>query len=468
MSEDSCFLSAGELVDAFRSKQLSPVEAIHDLLNRIERLNSSLNAYCTISAESAISAATAVEAALLRGDDIGPLGGVPVAIKDATETAAIRTTYGSRIFSEHVPTQDAAVVERLRRAGAIIIGKTNTPEFACKGTTDNRLFGPTRNPWNTERTAGGSSGGSAAAVAAGLAPLAEGNDLAGSVRIPAACCGVVGLRPTLGRVPCYPTPNAWTTLLIHGPLSRTVRDAALFLSVTQGADPRDPQTYPCSENLEIDGNSDLRGLRIAWSPTLGYSPIDSQTRLVAEEAARVFEQLGATIERSDPGFENPKDLFIALSAPWRDGVCGKYLAEWESEMDPTLVERLKIAGKMTAREYETAQQRRTELSQAVGRFFERFDFLITPTTSVPAFSIDAEFPSEIDGEAIHSQLDWYPFTFPFSLTGQPAISVPAGWTTENLPVGIQIIGRRFDDKAVLKLAAAFESARPWAQRRPPI
>lgn len=468
MNEDSCFLSAGELVDAFRSKQLSPVEATHDLLNRIERLNPLLNAYCTISAESAISAATAVEAALLRGDDIGPLGGVPVAIKDATETAAIRTTYGSRIFSEHVPTQDAAVVERLRRAGAIVIGKTNTPEFACKGTTDNRLFGPTRNPWNTERTAGGSSGGSAAAVAAGLAPLAEGNDLAGSVRVPAACCGVVGLRPTLGRIPCYPTPNAWTTLLIHGPLSRTVRDAALFLSVTQGADPRDPQTYPCSENLEIEGNSDLRGLRIAWSPTLGYSPVDSQTRLVAEEAVRVFEQLGATIERSDPGFENPKDLFIALSAPWRDGVCGKYLAEWESEMDPTLVERLKIAGKMTAREYETAQQRRTELSQVVGRFFERFDFLITPTTSVPAFSIDAEFPSEIDGEAIHSQLDWYPFTFPFSLTGQPAISVPAGWTTENLPVGIQIIGRRFDDKAVLKLAAAFESARPWAQRRPPI
>lgn len=468
MSEDSCFLSAGELIDAFRSKQLSPVEATHDLLNRIERLNPFLNAYCTISAESAISAATAVEAALLRGDDIGPLGGVPVAIKDATETAAIRTTYGSRIFSEHVPTEDAAVVERLRRAGAIIIGKTNTPEFACKGTTDNRLFGPTRNPWNTERTAGGSSGGSAAAVAAGLAPLAEGNDLAGSVRVPAACCGVVGLRPTLGRVPCYPTPNAWTTLLIHGPLSRTVRDAALFLSVTQGADPRDPQTYPCSENLEIDGNSDLRGLRIAWSPTLGYSPVDSQTRLVAEEAVRVFEQLGATVERSDPGFENPKDLFIALSAPWRDGVCGKYLAEWESEMDPTLVERLKIAGKMTAREYETAQQRRTELSQVVGRFFERFDFLITPTTSVPAFSIGVEFPSEIDGEAIHSQLDWYPFTFPFSLTGQPAISVPAGWTTENLPVGIQIIGRRFDDKAVLKLAAAFESARPWAQRRPPI
>lgn len=468
MSEDSCFLSAGELIDAFRSKQLSPVEATHDLLNRIERLNPFLNAYCTISAESAISAATAVEAALLRGDDIGPLGGVPVAIKDVTETAAIRTTYGSRIFSGHVPTEDAAVVERLRRAGAIIIGKTNTPEFACKGTTDNRLFGPTRNPWNTERTAGGSSGGSAAAVAAGLAPLAEGNDLAGSVRIPAACCGVVGLRPTLGRVPCYPTPNAWTTLLIHGPLSRTVRDAALFLSVTQGADPRDPQTYPCSENLEIDGDSDLRGLRIAWSPTLGYSPVDSQTRQVAEEAVRVFEQLGATIERADPGFENPKDLFIALSAPWRDGVCGKYLAEWESEMDPTLVARLKVAGIMTAREYETAQQRRTGLSQVVGRFFERFDFLITPTTSVPAFPISVEFPSEIDGEAIRSQLDWYPFTFPFSLTGQPAISVPAGWTTENLPVGIQIIGRRFEDKAVLKLAAAFESARPWAGRRPPI
>jgi Asp-tRNA(Asn)/Glu-tRNA(Gln) amidotransferase A subunit family amidase len=409
-----------------------------------------------------------VEASLMRGDDVGPLAGIPVAVKDVTETAAIRTTYGSRIFSEHIPDEDAVVVERLRRAGAFVIGKTNTPEFACKGTTDNRLFGPTRNPWNTGRTAGGSSGGSAAAVAAGLAPLAEGNDLAGSIRIPAACCGVVGLRPSLGRVPCYPTPNAWTNLLIHGPLTRTVADAALFLSAVQGADPRDPQAFPCSEELAIEGYSDLRKLRIAWSPTLGYAPVDAQARMVAEAAVHAFEQLGATIEEADPGFEDPKNIFIALSAPWRDGVCGKYLFKWEFDMDPVLVERLKVAGGMTARDYETAQQQRTSLSHSIRHFFDQFDVLVTPTTSVPAFPIGIEFPSEIDGKTAHSQLDWYPFTFPFSMTGQPAISVPAGWTTENLPVGIQIVGRRFEDKTVLNVAAALESIRPWAGRRPPI
>jgi Asp-tRNA(Asn)/Glu-tRNA(Gln) amidotransferase A subunit family amidase len=468
MSEDVCFLSAGELSDAFRRKHLSPVETVHELLKRIDAVNPRLNAYCTVDAERAIAAASAAESALMRGDEVGPLVGIPVAIKDATETAGIRTTYGSRIFRDHIPEGDAAVVERLRRAGAIIIGKTNTPEFACKGTTDNLLFGPTRNPWDTEKTAGGSSGGSAAAVAAGLAPLAEGSDLAGSVRIPAACCGVVGLRPSLGRVPCYPTPNAWTTLLNHGPLSRSVADAALFLSVVQGADPRDPQTFPCSENLAITDGFDLRGMRVAWSPTLGYAPVDSQTRRVAEEAVQTFKQLGAIVEETDPGFEDPKKIFVALSAPWRDGVCGKYLAKWESEMDPTLVERLKVAGNMTARDYEAAQQQRTQLSHLMSRFFDRFDILVTPTTSVPAFPVDIEFPSEIDDQKIVSQLDWYPFTFPFSMTGQPAISVPAGWTTENLPVGIQIIGRRFDDKTVLKVAAAFESVRPWTGRRPPI
>lgn len=460
------FFSVDELAKSYRRKQLSPVEVIRELLDRIDCLNPAINAFCTVSRENAISGAAAAESAILRGGNTGPLSGIPVAIKDATETAGIRTTYGSRIFSEHIPNEDALVVERLRKAGAIIIGKTNTPEFACKGTTDNRLFGPTRNPWNTETTAGGSSGGSAAAVAAGLVPLAEGSDLAGSVRIPAACCGVVGLRPTLGRVPCYPTPNAWTTLMTHGPLSRTVSDAALFLSAVQGVDSRDPQTFPCSEELAIDAERDLRGLRIAWSPTLGYAPVDPQVRRLAEQAVRLFEQHGAIVEEEDPGFEDPKDIFIALTAPWRDGVCGQYLKDWEAEMDPTLVGRVKLAGKMSAREYETAQQRRTQLSQKVGRFFEHFDILITPTTSVPAFPVTKDYPPEIDGRTIQSQLDWYPFTFPFSMTGQPSISVPAGWTDQGLPIGIQIVGKRFDDRAVLRAAASFEAISPWSARHP--
>jgi Asp-tRNA(Asn)/Glu-tRNA(Gln) amidotransferase A subunit family amidase len=465
---DISFFSARELAEGYTRKQFSPTEVIRALLERIERLNPAINAFCTVSRERALAGAAAAETSILKGESTGPLSGVPIAIKDATETAGIRTTYGSRIFSEYVPDKDALVVERLRKAGAIVIGKTNTPEFACKGTTDNRLFGPTRNPWDIEKTAGGSSGGSAAAVAAGLVPLAEGSDLAGSVRIPAACCGVVGFRPTLGRVPCYPTPNAWTTLLTHGPLCRTVADAALFLSVVQGADARDPQSYPCSEELLIDPRVGLGKLKVAWSPTLGYAPLDPELRQVTERAVHLLEQHGATVEEVDPGFEDPKELFVALTAPWRDGVCGQYLEKWESEMDATLVGRLKIAGKMSAREYETAQQRRTELSQKLGRFFERFDILITPTTSVPAFPVVEDYPREIDGKAIQSQLDWYPFTFPFSMTGQPSISVPAGWTDQGLPIGIQIIGKRFDDQMVLQAAASFEAISPWTDRHPPI
>ncbi len=466
-ADELCYAPAAVLADAIRAGRLSPVEVVRAFLTRIEAVNPGLNAYCTVAADAALAAARAAEAALRRGGPVGLLHGVPVAIKDTTETAGLRTTYGSRIFEHHVPSEDAVVVERLRRAGAIILGKTNTPEFACKGTTDNPLFGPTRNPWDYDRVAGGSSGGSAAAVAAGLAPLAEGSDVAGSIRIPASCCGVVGLKPSLGRVPCFPALNGWTGFMVHGPLARTVRDAALFLTAVAGADDRDPQSVPLShEDFARASEAGAAGLRIAWSGDLGYAPVEPEVRAIAETAVTAFRDCGASVEAADPGFDDPQDVFVTLSSAWRAGLYARHLPEWGDRMDRVLVQRMARTEDMTARAYEQAVHRRTALWHQVRRFFERYDLLVTPTTSVVAFPLSVEFPPEIAGRRLNGQLDWYPFTFPFNLTGHPAISVPCGWTRDGLPVGLQIVGRRFSEETVLAAAAAFEAARPWVGRRP--
>lgn len=458
--EEICFLSAAELLAAYNAREISPLEVTEALLNRIERINPSVNAYCTIAIESAMESARQAERAFMRNEQRGKLLGIPVAFKDVTETANIRTTFGSPIFANHVPTEDAIVVRRARAAGAILVGKTNTPEFACKGTTVNPLFGATCNPWNLSKTAGGSSGGSAAALAAGLACIAEGNDLAGSVRIPASLCGVVGFRPSHGRIPTYPARNGWTSFSTHGPMARTVADAALFYSVLAGHDPRDPQSIP-TESGDLNLNlREIRQVRAAWSATLGYAVVDREVQAIAESAAKSLESY-CTVDAAEPALADPKELFIALSAPWRAGVCGDLVMRWKSLMDPVLVERIQRTEQMTAIRYEQAQHERTRLSRCLNEFFETFDILLTPTTSVSAFPIDLDFPTSIDGHALSSQLDWYPHTYPFSLTGQPAISIPAGWTAEGLPVGIQVIGRRYEDEKVLQVAAALEAIRPW-------
>ena len=401
------------------------------------------------------------------GAVLGPLHGVPVAFKDLTPTAGIRTTFGSRGLEHFVPTEDAVVVERARAAGAIVIGKTNTPEFGCKGVTDNQIFGHTRNPWNLERNAGGSSGGSAAALAAGLTPLTEGSDLAGSIRIPAAACGVVGLKPSLGRVPRYPQRNAWTSCSHVGPMARTVRDAALFLSVLAGPDERDPQSLPATgEDFAHAAEGGVRGLRVAWSPDLGYAPLTPEVRRAVERAARRFTDLGCSVEEAHPGFANPRTLFITLTSPYRAADMEPHLAKWRDHLDPVLHSRLDAAAKLTAIDYEKATHERTALWQTVSRFFQRYDLLLTPTVSTAAFPLGLTFPPEIDGRKLDNPLDWISLCYPFNLTGQPAISVPCGFTEDGLPVGLQIVGRRFADASVLRAAAAFEAVAPWADRRP--
>ncbi|MBI4242288.1 MAG: amidase [Candidatus Rokubacteria bacterium] len=465
--EELCFMPATEVAEAIRSRKLSPVEVTTAILTRIEQVNPKVNAYCTIVAEAALADTKQAESAVMQGRPLGPLHGVPISFKDLTPTAGIRTTFGSKIFEHHVPPEDAVVVERARRAGAIILGKTNTPEFGCKGVTDNRIFGYTRNPWNLDRIAGGSSGGAAAALAAGLGPLAEGSDLAGSIRVPASCCGVVGLKPSIGRIPRYPAVNGWTTFSVLGPMARTVGDAALLLSVLAGPDDRDPQSLPATgEDFARAAEGEIRGLRVAWSPDLGYATVDPEVRRLCEAAAKTFSGLGATVEEAHPGFDNPEALFLDLSAGLRVAAYSSYLAEWREQMDPFLVNRIVRGQNLTAVDYEKATHRRTALWQVVRKFFERYDLLLTPTIAAPPFPIGSNVPPDIAGKPLDSPLAWMAFTYPFSLTGQPAISVPCGWTAEGLPVGLQIVGRRFADATVLRAAAAFETASPRAHRRP--
>jgi Asp-tRNA(Asn)/Glu-tRNA(Gln) amidotransferase A subunit family amidase len=432
-------------------------------------VNPTINAFCTVAAEAARAQARLAEAAVVRGDVLGPLHGVPISFKDLTATAGIRTTYGSRIWEHHIPKADAPVVERARRAGAIVLGKTNTPELGCKGVTDNRIFGATRNPWNLGRTPGGSSGGAAAALAAGLGPLAEGSDLAGSIRQPAACCGVVGLKPTLGRVPRYPNANGWTSFACVGPMARTVRDAALLLSVMAGPDERDPMSLPLgAESFARAMDGGVAGLRVAFSSDLGYAAVDPEIRAVCTAAARRFTDLGCAVEESDPGFDDPEALFLDLTAPLRAAASQQDLGQWRAEMDPILVERIERAGGMTAVDFERASHRRTAMWQLVREFFERFDLLLTPVTAVPPIPLEMQYPREIAGRRVSSPIAWFPFTYPFAMMGLPAISVPCGFTRDGLPVGLQIVGRRLADATVLRAAGAFEAIAPWSGRRPPL
>ena len=473
MDDSLAYTPATELAAALAAKQLSALEVAQDLLARIERVNPLINAYCTVTADVALAAARSADARLMRGERLGALHGVPISIKDLTPTAGIRTTFGSRAFADYVPEEDAIVVERVRRAGAVILGKTNTPELGAKSVTDNTLFGHTRNPWNVDRIPGGSSGGAGAALAAGLGPLAEGSDFAGSVRIPASCCGVTGLKPSLGRVANYPSLlvpgpsfNGFSGLFTSGPMARTVRDVALLLSVMAGPDDRDPQSLPATgEDFARAADGGIAGLRVAWSPDLGYAPVDPEVRALTTAAARAFTELGCSVDEAHPGFANPESMFLDLASPIRRAACEPYMATMREQMDPLLFDRISRTDTMSALRYELAQHQRTALWHTVRRFFERYDLLLTPTLSVAAFPIGATQPETIDGRPI-TYFDWFPFTFPFSLTGQPAMSVPCGFTVEGLPVGLQIIGRRHADATVLRAAAAFETARPWSHRRP--
>ncbi len=461
---DLCFMSAVDMAAAIRSSRISPVEIVDALFERIHALNPSLNAYCTLAEDSARQAAREAEAAVAHGEKLGLLHGVPVSIKDLLFTAGLRTMRGSPIYQNFVPEENAPSVAQLKAAGAIIIGKTATPEFGWKGTTDSPVSGISYNPWNLERSCGGSSGGAAAAVAAGIGPLAVGTDGAGSIRIPASFCGIVGLKASYGRVAVYP-PSPLGFLTHAGPMARTTRDTALMLQVIAGPDERDLGSLPPDHADYLDACvQELRGLRIAWSPDLGHAPVDPEVARICATAAGVFTELGCTVEQADPGFA---DLARPLQVLWASGLAHALrsaLPEWADQMDQGLVEMIRAAAAFTAADYTAALAQRIALWDTMRRFYERYDLLITPTMPTTAFA-PGPTPLEVAGRAIYG-FGYTPFTFPFNLTGQPAITVPCGFAADGLPVGVQIVGPRFADALVLRAAAAFERARPWIQRRP--
>ena len=470
-SADLCFTPATELAALIRRKALSPVELTEAILARIERLNGWLGAYCTVTADEARADARAAEDAVMRGDSLGPLHGVPISVKDLTYTKGVRTARGSRLWADYVPDEDAPVVERIKAAGAVILGKTNTPEVGWKGDSDNPLFGPTYTPWDPGRTltAGGSSGGAGAAVAAGLGPLALGTDGAGSIRIPASFCGIVGLKQQLWRVPTYPASTV-ETVAHTGPLARTVRDAALLLNVIAGPDERDRLSLPAAGIDWLAAcEGDIRGLRVAWSPDLGYAAVDPEVAAIVARAARRFaDDLGCILEEANPGFADPGGAGRII---FYGGIAANFVdlpPERRALIDPNLLQAIaEEAVGLTAIDYIKANGTRQAVWESLRRFFGTYDLLLTPTIAVPPFEAGTEGPREVNGRTVE-RLGWTPFSYPFNLSGNPALTVPAGFTATGLPVGLQIVGRRFDEATVLRAGACFEAIQPWAQLRPEI
>lgn len=461
-----CFLPASAVASLMRDRQLSPVEVVDAVLRRIERLNPTLNAYCLVLADDARAQAKRAEAALARGDRQGPLHGVPVAVKDNLAMAGVPFTYGSRLLRDVVAAEDTPTVARLKQAGAIIVGRTNTPEFAWRGSTDNRLYGATCNPWDRSRTAGGSSGGSGAAVAAGLAYLALGTDGAGSIRIPSSFCGIVGLKPSFGRVPMYPTSGVSEQIGHAGPMTRTVRDAAILLDVVAGPDERDRYSLPPSRERYADApGQGIRGLRVAWSRGLEHIPVEPEMARLAESAAQTFVELGCVVDEPRLDLPDPAPILAVTYPATQAGAHGGRPPTELAEMDPGLVAIVEEGKRYSIVDLGRALNARTAYWDAMRRVFECYDLLLTPTTSVPPFALGLVNPPDVAGAPV-AHLAWT-LAYPFNFTGQPAVTVPCGFTATGLPAGLQIVGPRFADGTVLRAAAAYEALRPWQDRRPP-
>ena len=464
---DLCFRSAADLARAIAARELTAVEVMEAHLARIARVNPTLNAIVTLLPDAARRGAEAADAALARGEPVGPLHGLPVAHKDLTPTRGIRTTFGSPIFRDFVPPDDALIVERLRAAGAITIGKTNTPEFGAGSQTFNAVFGATRNPYDPTKTCGGSSGGAAAALAAGMVPLADGSDLGGSLRNPAGFCNVVGFRPSPGRVPIWPSQAAWFPMGVQGPMARSVADAALMLSVIAGPDPRAPLSLPepgAAFRPPLD--RDLGGTAVAWSRNLGGLPVDPRVAAVVETGRAVLERLGCRVEDAEPNLTGAAEVFQVWRA-WYFELCyGALLDEHRHEMKDTVVWNIEEGRRLTGPRLGEAMRAWTALLDRVRRFLERYEYLALPVTQVPPFDVEQPYPTEIDGVSMTTYLDWMRSCSDISVLGLPSIAVPCGFTGDGLPVGLQIVGRQHDDLGVLQMAHAFEQAAGAGRRRP--
>ncbi len=466
---DLCFLPAIELARLVRRREISAVELLEIHLAQIARVNPTLNAIVTLVADDARMAAQQADATLASTGPVGPLHGLPVAHKDLVPTRGIRTTFGSPIFATHVPDEDGLVVERLRAAGAITVGKTNTPEFGAGSQTFNPVFGATKNPYNVTRTCGGSSGGAAVALATGMVPLADGTDMGGSLRNPASFCNVVGLRPSPGRVPLWPNRTGWlTSPSVSGPMARTVADVALMLSALAGPDLRDPLCldgpWPF-EPLTLD--HDLRGCRVAWSPTLGGLPVDTRVTAAIDAQRDTFVGLGCIVEDATPELTGADEIFRTWRAWYFAHAFGGLLETHRDELKDTVVWNIEAGQRLTGADLADMATRQTALHTTIRRFMDQYDVLVLPVSQVPPFDITQPYVTEIDGQTLETYIDWMRSCYLISVTGLPAISVPCGFTPDGLPVGLQIVGRHRDERGLLHVAHAFEQATQLWRRRPP-
>ena len=470
MSEsDVCFMTATEMAQRIRARELSCREVMQAHLTRIDRINPKVNAIVTqIPPEQVLAAADTADKALARGENTGPLHGLPIAHKDLVPTKDMRTTFGSRIYKDFVPDHDGLIVQRLKKAGAISIGKTNTPEFGAGSQTFNQVFGETVNPYDTNKTCGGSSGGAAVALACGMLPLADGSDMGGSLRNPGNFCNIVGFRTSPGRVPVWPRLTAWFPISVQGPMARTVQDVALMLSTIAGPDPHSPIAIAEPGSLFMRPlDRDFKDVKIAWSQDLGELPVDPRVTKVLESRRRVFEDLGCIVEEAQPDFSDADEIFKVWRAWNFELQYAELLKDHRELIKDTVIWNVQEGQKLTGPQIGKAEIKRTELFHRVREFMKTHEFLICPVNQVPPFDINQRWVKEINGVKMATYIDWMKSCYYITVTGLPAISVPCGFTPEGLPVGMQIVGRHNNDFGVLQLAYAFEQATRIWQRRPP-
>ncbi|UGS37371.1 amidase [Capillimicrobium parvum] len=470
MAEDLCFLTALELRDRIRSRDVTPSDVAEAVLERIARIDGDMNAFVVHDPDQVRADARALTDAMADGGELGPLHGVPYSIKELTSIAGLPLTFGLMPLKDNVGTRDAAVYRRMRDAGGLFLGKTNSPESGYYGGTDNHIFGATHNAWRQGLTPGGSSGGAAAAVAAGLGPLAEGSDGAGSVRIPASLNGVVGLKPSIGRIPQTVLAGRHHTWAFHGPITRTVADAGLMMDVVAGPDPEDPLTLPdASGGFLAATERDVSGLRIAWSPDLGFAQVDPEVVEICARAVRAFEELGCTIVEADPGWDDPEQAM--WEGVWLPGFASEWemVDDWEAwrgQVDDDLIDLLHEGAQLPTVRASVAGDARGAHYDRFAAFMADHDLLASPTLASPAFGADEFCPPHLQDEPLRRRLLGWLLTYPYNMTGTPAITVPAGFTGDGRPVGLQLAGGLHADREVLQAAASFERARPWADKWP--
>jgi amidase len=464
-----CLMSTVEIARLIRTKKLSAREALAVHLKQIERVNPKVNAIVTLVPEMAAAAAAKADEMQARKEALGPLHGLPVAHKDLVETRGIRTTFGSPLYKDYIPTQDDLIVERLRRAGAITIGKTNTPEFGSGSQTFNTVFGATHNPYDLTKTCGGSSGGAAVALACGLVPVADGSDTGGSLRNPAAFCNIVGFRPSVGRVPNPQAAFGWSTLSTSGCLGRSVADLALVLSTIAGPDSRAPLSInEPGEHFARPLDRSFKGVRVAWFKDLGGVPFDPRVRAVVDAHRKTFESLGCIVEQAEPDFAPAEIAFRILRAWNTANSYGERLREHPDAFKDTLKLEIEEGLRLTGTDVARAETARSQLWRRFQAFLEEYEYFILPTTQLPPFDINTPYPTEIAGTKFDNYIDWMKSCWYISATGNPAASVPGGFTPEGLPVGVQIVGRNNADFSVLQIAHAFEEATGFGKKRPAI